>query len=255
MTIDEFVAANNGKFIDVDHYYGAQCWDLVELYAEQVLGIPKEPWAITLGPEGAAKEAWKVFDAHMQRYFDKIPKGQEQKGDIPVYDGHGAFPEGHIAISLGGGQVFEENADPNGSPAHVYPRATTYLLGSLRKKGSGVMNFEEGNRLDFISETHGLNDRTKNFYKQFVGMPYRDAWYQIKNTFEYRNEQFFNVGDFVNNVGREPTAEEKKGFGFLQDNTSHMPHKDAMYKLVAMGLLSTIKNFVPVTEQLFRPAS
>lgn len=135
MGLDDFVKTYSGQYVDVDLVYGSQCWDLVELYAEQVLQIPKEPWAITLGPTQSAKEAWTVFDAHMQRNFDKIPAGQEIKGDINVYDGHGVYPEGHINIDLGG-QVFEQNADPDHSPAHISTRPRTYLLGSLRKKGS-----------------------------------------------------------------------------------------------------------------------
>lgn len=133
-SLNQFIYINEGKLVDVDKEYGAQCWDVVELYAEQVLNVPKEPWAITLGPELAAKEAWTVFDSHMQKYFDKIPKGQQQKGDINVYGPHGIYTEGHITIELGHGDVFEQNADPDHSPAHTSERATTYLLGSLRRK-------------------------------------------------------------------------------------------------------------------------
>lgn len=122
--------------VDVDKAYGDQCWDLVELYAERC-GVPKEPWAITLGPEQAAKEAWTVFDAHMQKYFDRVPVGSQQAGDIAVYGPHGQYTEGHIAIWADNRQVFEQNADPNGALPHVYPRPNTYLLGSLRIKKQG----------------------------------------------------------------------------------------------------------------------
>lgn len=135
--LDQMIAdpSINGQHVDVDKQFGGQCWDLVELFGERC-GVPKEPWAITLGPLGGAKEAWTVFDSHMQKYFNKIPAGQQQKGDITVYDGHGPYIHGHIAISLGGSSVFEENADPDGAPAHVYNnRSSTYLLGALRLKG------------------------------------------------------------------------------------------------------------------------
>lgn len=156
MSLNDFIAANNGKPVDVDHAYGAQCWDLVEAYAEQVLGTPKEPWAITLGPEQAAKEAWTVFDGHMLRNFDRIPAGQEQKGDISVYGPHGLYTEGHIAICIGNGQVFEQNADPDHSPAHVSTRATTYLLGSLRKKGGNVLqDFNGGDAANLYKAMYG----------------------------------------------------------------------------------------------------
>lgn len=155
--IDQFMAnpptGVNNTFVNVDQVYGAQCWDLVELYAEK-LGVPKAPWAITLGPQLAAKEAWIVFDAHMQKYFVKIPKGQQQRGDINVYDGHGIYTEGHINIDLANGQVFEQNADPDHSPAHISTRATTYLLGSIRLKGEN----------DMVPDIHHLDAIFQRFF-------------------------------------------------------------------------------------------
>lgn len=134
MTLAQFISLHDNQPVDVDGEFGAQCWDLVELYAEQVLGVPRAPWAITLGPNGDAHEAWTVFDAHMQEFFDKIPTGQQQPGDINVYDAKPGFPAGHICIDLGGGNVFQQNAPIEGSPAHTGARATSYLLGSLRLK-------------------------------------------------------------------------------------------------------------------------
>lgn len=172
MTLETFIANNNGKYVDVDGYYGAQCWDLVELYAEQVLGVPKEPWAITLGPEGAAKEAWTVFDSHLQKYFVKIPAGQQKKGDITVYGPHGIYTEGHIAIQGDNGLVFEQNADPDHSPAHISTRANTYLLGSLRRKGGDMAS-----RDDLIA-LHRLAvgvDPGASFIAAFEGQPIINA--------------------------------------------------------------------------------
>lgn len=71
-----------------------------------------------------------------------FPTTSPQNGDLAIYDGHGpvlvdgtlAYPDGHIAIVYDG-EVFEENADPDGSPAHLFPRANTYLLGYLRQEG------------------------------------------------------------------------------------------------------------------------
>lgn len=136
MTVDQFVNQYDGQAIDVDGYYGAQCWDLVELYAREVLGVPSEPWAITLGPNGSAREAWTVFDSHMQRYFDKHLGNEKQKGDILVY---GYNPDGHIAVCLGGSSVFQENS-PLGSKAHVGNNSDNGLLGVLRiKKGDDML--------------------------------------------------------------------------------------------------------------------
>lgn len=127
----------NGQDVDIDKEFGAQCWDIVELYAE-LMGVPKEPWAIPLGPLGYAYEAWTVWTPHMDKYFVKIPAGQQVRGDANVYGIHPFGPEGHVNIDLGNGQVFEQNADPDGSPAHIATRATNYLLGSLRFKGANM---------------------------------------------------------------------------------------------------------------------
>lgn len=154
LSLDQFISQTDNTPVDVDKAYGAQCWDLVELYAQQVLNVPKEPWAIPLGPEKSAKEAWTCYDQseHMQKYFDKIPAGQQQKGDITVYDGHGVYTDGHIAISLGGNSVFEQNADPDGSLAHVYNnRSSTYLLGALRKKGDNMPTISQAAYDDFVA--------------------------------------------------------------------------------------------------------
>lgn len=137
--LDQMIAdpTINGQPVDVDNAFGGECWDLVELFAERC-GVPKEPWAVPLGPRGHAEEAWTYFDKspHMQKYFDKVPAGQQRKGDIGVYAGRPGYEEGHILIFINSNNaVFEENADPDGSPAHVYTnRSATYLLGVLRLK-------------------------------------------------------------------------------------------------------------------------
>jgi hypothetical protein len=140
MTSDPSVLAG----VDVDHEYGDQCWDLVELFAERG-GVPKNPWAITLdtdgsAPAGYAKNAWLYFDSNpnLVQHFVQVPIGQQQAGDIAVYNGHGTYVEGHIAIWVNTTEVFEQNADPDGAMPHVYARSNTYLLGSLRMKGGAM---------------------------------------------------------------------------------------------------------------------
>lgn len=40
ITLSAFLARNNGKYLDFDHAYGAQCVDLVQCYLRDVLGDP-----------------------------------------------------------------------------------------------------------------------------------------------------------------------------------------------------------------------
>ena len=50
MTLDEFVEKYNGKKIDYDGHYGAQCVDVFRQYCKDVLAIPH-----TGGVVGAAE--------------------------------------------------------------------------------------------------------------------------------------------------------------------------------------------------------
>ena len=41
MTIDQFIQTYNGSTVDVDGFYGGQCWDLWSRYAQDVAGVPQ----------------------------------------------------------------------------------------------------------------------------------------------------------------------------------------------------------------------
>lgn len=113
--MQDFLNKYNGKYVG-DH----QCGSLVRQYWIEVdnTNPPSYP---------SAKDYW--FNPAPPYVHTSSPK----PGDIAVYDAHGAFPDGHIAVYVGG-EVFEQNADPDGSPAHLFNRANTYLLGYLTKE-------------------------------------------------------------------------------------------------------------------------
>lgn len=144
MTVQDFVADNNRKTIG-----DGQCGALVDLYLVQVF-------------------ANHTSYATALQYWQKGIPGfgvvsSPQAGDIACYNAHPGFPDGHIAIYNGSGQVFEQNADPDGSPAHLYNRATTYLLGYLRQEGEDMPN--DG---DVINVYQLLNGRPATAAEQAV---------------------------------------------------------------------------------------
>lgn len=130
MTLTEFINKYNGVVVA-----DGQCGSLVRAYWNEVdLTVPPSY------PD--SKDYWP----NPVPGYDKITSNP-QPGNIAIYSGHGAFSEGHSAIYVGNGQVFEQNADPDGSPAHVYARQNTYLLGYLSKQGANVEPiFNEGDR-------------------------------------------------------------------------------------------------------------
>lgn len=122
MTLSQFIQTYSGKKVG-----DGECGTLVRQYWNEVVGVVPPSY-----PD--AKDYW---------YNPAPPYSHTTTpniGDIAVYDAHGAFPEGHIAIYIGNGQVFEQNADPDGSPAHTFTRANTFLLGYLTQEGDDMYN-------------------------------------------------------------------------------------------------------------------
>lgn len=115
MTLSEFINKYDGLKVG-----DGQCGTLVRAYWNEVDGTNPISY-----PD--SKDFW----------FNNVPGYNHtvnpQPGDIAIYNGHTGFPEGHSAIYVSPG-VFEQNADPDGSPAHLYNRANTYLLGYLTKE-------------------------------------------------------------------------------------------------------------------------
>lgn len=109
MTLDEFVKKYEGKKVDYDGYYGAQCVDLVRLYIRLVWGLP-QPKNIISAYE--AYTHWlrcgNGFDEISWKSLTKIARG-----DLVVFPPTDTNLHGHIAIVLdiADGEVlcFEQN--------------------------------------------------------------------------------------------------------------------------------------------------
>lgn len=135
MTLDQFIAKYSGIRVG-----DGQCGTLVRQY-----------WTDVDQTNPPSYEDSKDYWPNPVPGYEKITS-DPQPGDIAIYDGHGDFPEGHSAIYVGNGQVFEQNADPDGSGAHIYTRANTYLLGYLRKQGEDMQLTEDQFYMQFRLE-------------------------------------------------------------------------------------------------------
>lgn len=157
MTFDQFYAKYNNQPVDVDRQYGNQCWDLVALYNELVIGIPASAdYGLPTGPSGSAKEVYTNFKDPLPKYFDKLPpSASPQKGDIVVW---GFAPDGHIAIFIKGNlnnfDSFDQNW-PVGSVAHLQNHNGNNVLGFLRPKGGEDMDYEDA-KYSRYAELHRL---------------------------------------------------------------------------------------------------
>ncbi len=96
MTLDEFVKEYEGKKVDYDYSYGAQCVDLVRLYIHLVWGLP-QPKSIISAYEAYTRwlRCGNGFNEISWKSITKIARG-----DIIVFPPTDTNPHGHIAIVL-----------------------------------------------------------------------------------------------------------------------------------------------------------
>lgn len=109
MTLDRFVKEYEGKKIDYDGSYGAQCVDLVRLYIHLVWGLP-QPKSIISAYEAYTRwlRCGNSFNEIGWKSLTKIARG-----DLVVFPPTDTNLHGHIAIVLdiADGEVlcFEQN--------------------------------------------------------------------------------------------------------------------------------------------------
>lgn len=113
-----FVKKNSG--IDYDGSYGRQCVDLVQHYAEKVLGVSGAFYGLNYAYEIYTKYSklekinknFKLIDA-------EAPGEYPKKGDVIVWSKKKNGHAGHTAVCLSGDKdgftVFEQNHDGKGS--------------------------------------------------------------------------------------------------------------------------------------------
>lgn len=101
MTVQEFFNKYNGRFVDYDGAYGAQCVDLMRQYCKDVRGVNGYT---AIPPRGSAKNIYYNFVNN--KYFTKIPNtpsGIPKRGDILFFKTSTWFPflfgfDGHVGI-------------------------------------------------------------------------------------------------------------------------------------------------------------
>lgn len=138
MTLIEFIEKYQGKKVDFDGAYGAQCVDLFRQYTKDVLGIREHT-----GPCQTTGGALDLFvDYNImpveKKYFTRGTNKNWKSGDILIWDKTPANKYGHVAILIAVSDnskflVFEQNGITQAG-AEVKVRDRTGLLGYLRRK-------------------------------------------------------------------------------------------------------------------------
>ena len=136
MNLTYFVKKYNGKKVDFDGAFGAQCVDLFRQYNKEVWGNPHT------GAVEGAKDLILNYDnlPLEQKYLEKIPRYFFPKaGDVAVWGASSSNKYGHVAIVVYTEDnnliVFEQDGfKQDGAKLNI--RTDDNLLGFLRKKNN-----------------------------------------------------------------------------------------------------------------------
>lgn len=135
MTLEEFVNKYNGKKVDFDGAFGAQCVDLFRQYNADVWGNPHT------GAVEGAKDLFLNYDKLPveKKLLDIVPANTNRiiYGDVAVWNATEVNKYGHVAIVIHAEGhflfVFEQNGFvQDGAKLNI--RTDDNLLGFLRKK-------------------------------------------------------------------------------------------------------------------------
>jgi len=126
MYIEEFFSKYNGKAIDKDGAYGAQCMDLYNMFQEKVLNVKAR---------GAqyARDVWTSYDKNVFNKIVNTPDFVPILGDVAVWTNN----YGHVSICTGNGdknsfESFDQNWDGVKYSRFVWHNYTNGFVGVLR---------------------------------------------------------------------------------------------------------------------------
>lgn len=131
ITAQEFITQRNGKAVDVDGYYGAQCWDLFAYFCKQA-GYT----IINCTSTGYVKDIWVNRKTNgALKNFDEVQT--MQKGDWCIWGDCAAAPSSHIAMFVEDvdgkrGKFLGQNQ--GSSVANIITMPYAGSLGALRPK-------------------------------------------------------------------------------------------------------------------------
>lgn len=136
--IDEFVKKYNGKKVDFDGVYGAQCVDLFRQYCKEGLDIPEHTGSCAT--TGGALDLYKDYPKMPveKKYFIRgSARTGLCTGDVIIWDKTPTNKYGHVAIYLGTLNnsliVFEQDGMRQDG-AKITLRSRDKMLGYLRKR-------------------------------------------------------------------------------------------------------------------------
>lgn len=118
--LNNFTKKYNGKAVDFDHVYGAQCVDEIKLYLHEVFGSP-----VFIGN---AKDYWEKFGGSLAKLFTKVANDLHDVNQIPpagaitVWKGSlpGSGGYGHVSIVISSSKSGFWSIDQNWNGKYIH---------------------------------------------------------------------------------------------------------------------------------------
>lgn len=157
----QFLQQYNGKYVDFDGVYGAQCFDLVNRWSTYLSYRPF-----------TGLYAYGIIDQTQDNYTKILnsPSAVPQAGDIIVWNSRYGGGYGHTAIASGIGDTnFFESFDqnyPTGSPAHLVRHSYDGVIGWLRPN-----KLTTGGNMAVIGSGDNWYARLSKLHEQVRGRP------------------------------------------------------------------------------------
>jgi hypothetical protein len=139
MNFQEWLNSRNGRAIDMDGYYGAQCWDSWADFAVNVVGTPLRMTYTGAGGGGThrpgyACEVYHQFErSGLNQWLTRLGNVTAQRGDVAFWEyGYSATPYSHVAVVIEdrGNSLLCMTQNPGANHISVITKAG--LLGYLR---------------------------------------------------------------------------------------------------------------------------
>lgn len=167
MTYAQFVTKYNGKALDYDGAYGAQCVDLVKQYLDDCFGLKPGAW-------GNACAYWNSTNPQILAKFDKVANGSTnipKQGDIVVYQCStpGSGGAGHIELfdrKNGAGSFIAFSQNWGGAYCHMVTHSDNYkyVIGWLTPKQPPIEGGNMATINDDVSRQIGYHFLGRNGY-------------------------------------------------------------------------------------------
>lgn len=146
-SLGRYVASTRSLYIDVDGWFGAQCWDQWSHYATNFIGVPLlTTWADAGGSSPHSGYACNVFHnaraAGLEQWFEILPASATPRpGDVAFWEyGSAWYQSSHVATVLEvthGGRMLR-CLTQNPGAVQIADLITNGLIGYLRPRALNV---------------------------------------------------------------------------------------------------------------------